>query len=467
MRILADLSIGAVGYSGIPQDAKWLLRTLASIPKTKVDALVYDLRGNGNVATYPLKDHPLSIAILLGLMNVEPGRLDFTDGKLHKIYNKQKEFKMVRVPKMLRDIVWRIFLSAGLTGKDKRMLDKNVDYLVSTMTNHMLYYRVVRGVPQPEINTSEYDIAVFEDSRPVKVSKNTIKVIRYHDALPLVSADTFTQPEIGAPNHYFAIQECLEQGAYYVCNTEATARDLYTLFPQYADKITVIPYAISNNYLKNNVKTNKKFVRQIINLRQSPISGGVSTLDNNRFKYILAVSTIEPRKNWHALFDAYSLLLEKYPNMKIVIAGARGWKNKNIVEKMKTMHTQGKLFFVPNLHPEQLYHLMKNAEMLVYPSVAEGFGLPPIEAQACGIPVLTSDIAPHREAQGEASWYCDPYDVRDMSEKMIQILTNRRMRRIKIKKGLINAQRYSYERISGAWSNYLKRVLKKAALNSK
>lgn len=142
-------------------------------------------------------------------------------------------------------------------------------------------------------------------------------------------------------------------------------------------------------------------------------------------KYIFSVGNIEPRKNYEKLIDAYIKLPRKitdeYP---LVIVGAGGWNNKNILDKIQKAKENGYRIINPKYFvlDKDMPALYTGAQFFVYPSIYEGFGMPPLEAYACGTPVLTSNVASLPEAAGKAAVYLDPFDEKDILEKMKKMI---------------------------------------------
>jgi glycosyltransferase involved in cell wall biosynthesis len=142
--------------------------------------------------------------------------------------------------------------------------------------------------------------------------------------------------------------------------------------------------------------------------------------------YILSVGNIEPRKNYDRLIDAYTALprdiTDKYP---LVIVGAGGWNNKRILEKIQRAKENGYWIINPKqfVHDEDMPALYSGAHCYVFTPIYEGFGMSPLEAYACGTPVLASNVASVPEAAGDAAVYVDPYSVDDISQKLEALIT--------------------------------------------
>jgi alpha-1,3-rhamnosyl/mannosyltransferase len=141
-------------------------------------------------------------------------------------------------------------------------------------------------------------------------------------------------------------------------------------------------------------------------------------------KYILSVGNIEPRKNYGRLIDAYTALPKKitdeYP---LVIVGAGGWNNKDILDKIQQAKENGYKIINPKqfVLDEDMPALYSGATFFVFTPIYEGFGMSPLEAYACGTPVIASKVASVPEAAGKAALYVDPYKVEDITAKMQQM----------------------------------------------
>lgn len=127
-------------------------------------------------------------------------------------------------------------------------------------------------------------------------------------------------------------------------------------------------------------------------------------------KYLLAVSTIDPRKNFNRLIQAY-LTWPNNQNVKLYVVGG-----KNVIySEIECMETvSSNIIWLGRVSDIELAELYRNALGFIYPSLYEGFGLPPLEAMSSGAPVIVSDIPPHREVCGSAAIYVDPYNTASM-----------------------------------------------------
>lgn len=162
-------------------------------------------------------------------------------------------------------------------------------------------------------------------------------------------------------------------------------------------------------------------------------------------KFILFVGSIEPRKNLKNALLAYKSLPQNYKKeFKFLLAGFSGWNNAevmNLIEQEKENIVY--LGYLSNLELAYLYNL---ADVFIYPSLYEGFGLPPLEAMACGTPVIVSNLASIPEVCGESVYYVDAYDVASIAEGIYKIATDEAMRNDMVKKGLERVKLFNWDK---------------------
>lgn len=161
-------------------------------------------------------------------------------------------------------------------------------------------------------------------------------------------------------------------------------------------------------------------------------------------RMILFLGTLEPRKNVGRLIEAYARLERE--GVGLVIAGARGWRYDEIFSQVEAMGLSNRVLF-PGYVPEEEKALWYNAaEVFVFPSLYEGFGLPPLEAMTCGTPVITSNVSSLPEVVGEAGLTVDPRDVEALATAMRRVLRDAGLRRMMSEQGQQQAKRFSWSR---------------------
>lgn len=163
--------------------------------------------------------------------------------------------------------------------------------------------------------------------------------------------------------------------------------------------------------------------------------------------FILFVSTIEPRKNVPTLMRAVWQLVECYKDdVHLVLAGGKGWLYEDAFAVVDELDMDDRVHFVGRVTSEDLLYLYNAAELLAHPAFYEGFGLPPLEAMACGLPVIVSNVASLPEVVGDAGLLIDPHDVDELTVAMWRVLNDGDLRQEMTEKGERQAARFSWER---------------------
>ncbi len=165
-------------------------------------------------------------------------------------------------------------------------------------------------------------------------------------------------------------------------------------------------------------------------------------------KFILSVGTIEPRKNFKTLIKAFNIFKKSYENSKdwqLVIAGKTGWKSEETFDEYKHSPYCNEIIFTGETDDEDLIQLYNQADLFVYPSVFEGFGLPVLEAMTCGLPVIATDTSSVPEVYPNKEFLIDPLDEETMAQKINQVLSDADKKETLIKFSIENAKKFSWE----------------------
>ena len=164
-------------------------------------------------------------------------------------------------------------------------------------------------------------------------------------------------------------------------------------------------------------------------------------------QYILFMGAWNARKNIIRIIEAFELLKNEHGiKHKLVLAGKRAWKDEIIFEKIKSSPFNSEIIIPGYLPYESVPVLMSGADMFIFPSLHEGFGIPPLEAMACGTPVITSGVSSLPEVVGDAGLLVDPYNVSDIASAMYRLISEPGLRETMIGKGLERARLFSWER---------------------
>ena len=164
-------------------------------------------------------------------------------------------------------------------------------------------------------------------------------------------------------------------------------------------------------------------------------------------EYILSVGTLQPRKNLVRLIEAFAIcdLQSAICNLQLVITGKRGWLYEEIFTKVYQLGLEDEVIFTGYVAGSDLPALLSGASLFVMPSLYEGFGLPVLEAMACGVPVVCSNVSSLPEVAGEAAILVDPLDVGGMAAAMEQVLSDEELRAKLSARGFERARRFLWE----------------------
>jgi alpha-1,3-rhamnosyl/mannosyltransferase len=190
-------------------------------------------------------------------------------------------------------------------------------------------------------------------------------------------------------------------------------------------------------------------------LRELGIDGG---------EFLLAVGTIEPRKNLATLVRAFEEVLRERPasGLRLVVAGGRGWLSDPLFETLEKSAVRGRVVLAGYVSDEQLRALYSKCKAFVYPSLYEGFGLPPLEAMSCGAPVLAGDTPAVAEVSGGAARLFDPRDASQLARLILELLDDDTSRRALSEAGLRRAANFSWHRTARATLDVYAEALKRS-----
>ena len=165
--------------------------------------------------------------------------------------------------------------------------------------------------------------------------------------------------------------------------------------------------------------------------------------------YILFVGTLEPRKNLNFLIRSFDQVAKARPDVHLVLAGRRGWMAQSIFDELERRDLLGRVHITGYVRERYLPVLCRQAAAFVYPSLYEGFGMPPLEAMASGTPVIVSRSSSLPEVVGDAGLYVNPLDTDELARAMDSILGDPELAANLRKKGLERAAGFSWKKAAG------------------
>lgn len=222
-----------------------------------------------------------------------------------------------------------------------------------------------------------------------------------------------------------------------------------------SDKIITVSYFTKSEIIRS-YKVDEKKIHVIhngidprrFNVKKTRSDSVVPGEFNITKDYVLTVGNVKPHKNLSTLLKGFDLAVEQKPDIQLVIVGKQdGFLNSdNLSSTLSEMKHADKVVFTGFVPDDSLTSLYKGASLFVFPSLYEGFGLPPLEAQACGIPVLVSDIESLREVCSDSAHYFDPKSVEDLSESIIRLLNlEGNLKNKMIHLGIENVRKFTWD----------------------
>jgi glycosyltransferase involved in cell wall biosynthesis len=162
--------------------------------------------------------------------------------------------------------------------------------------------------------------------------------------------------------------------------------------------------------------------------------------------YVLFVGTLEPRKNINLLIKGFDRIAKKLPDINLVLAGRRGWIAQAIFDELERRDLLGRVHITGYVKEGYLPPLYRQAKALVYPSLYEGFGLPPLEAMSSGTPVIVSKNSSLPEVVGDAGIYIDALSVDEVAAAIEKVLVDEKLASELRRKGLERAAKFSWDK---------------------
>ncbi|MEG4499939.1 glycosyltransferase [Microcoleus sp. F10-C6] len=304
--------------------------------------------------------------------------------------------------------------SLSLTGNYSNLLD--ADSLSRTDIFHTTFYHFPEAVKQ---------------------IKNLKKFATVYDLIPIVLSDLYVGKNDSDYQRMIKSLESITAEDYVLCISQATKNDLL-------DRVKAIdPAKVFVTYLAANPNT---FYQCTDTDKLTAVRNKYSIPDA---QYILAVSTLEPRKNLEHVIRCFAQLVQQQgiKDLYLVLVGAFGWDYEPIFEEIsKGGLSKDRILITGYVADEDLAALYSGALVFVYPSLYEGFGLPPLEAMQCGVPVITSNNSSLPEVVGSAGIMLHPQDADGLCHEMLQLYKSQSLRQQMSRKSLEQAKTFSWER---------------------
>ena len=292
-------------------------------------------------------------------------------------------------------------------------------------------YEISRFIQQSYFNERSFDkvkgiyhepnFLAFNYAGPLVLTVHDLSWIRYPEMHP---AD-----RVRNMNKHF--QRSMERASMIITDSQAIKHEIMDMFGVADARIKSIPLGVESLFRPLNEQETTPVLQQ----------HGLSYQ-----KYILAVGTLEPRKNLSAVLLAYMQLpaniRKHYP---LVLVGMSGWHTSALEKQMAPLVAAGEIRQLGYLEREDLAVVIAGALTLVYPSIYEGFGLPPLEAMTCGVPVIASNVSSLPEVVGDSGLLVNPHDIDDIAKAMETMITAPDIRAASAQKALARSAEFSWD----------------------
>lgn len=241
------------------------------------------------------------------------------------------------------------------------------------------------------------------------------------------------------------IEKSLRRAQMLITDSEFNRREIMDYFSWPAERIVAVPLAAGQEYYPRS---------------RQDVLPTLARFGLEHRGYALFVGTIEPRKNLAVLLDAYeSMPMAERMRIPLVVAGYRGWLSEDVHQRLERAGRQGWLRHLGYVAEEHMPLLFAGARVFLFPSHYEGFGLPVLEAMACGTPVIASSAASIPEAGGDAAMYVAPEDTASWQQHIRLLMEDNARAEAMSKAGLAHAARFSWRQTALQTADVYKRAL--------
>lgn len=257
---------------------------------------------------------------------------------------------------------------------------------------------------------------------------NCLKIVTIHDLIPYIMPETVGKGYL--LKFLRDMPRIIDEANAIITVSEYSKKDILKFFPINSEKIFVTPLAADIMYKPLDKNACKEYLAKKYNIKSS---------------FILYVGGFSARKNVSSLINAYEKISNEIDkDIKLVICGAKKDAIENLINMKLNSKTSENIIFTGFISNEDLPIFYNSCEVFVYPSLYEGFGLPPLEAMSCGTPVITSNTTSIPEVVDNCAILIDPLDIDTLSDKLYKVLTNEVIKRDLSKTGLKHSKKFSW-----------------------
>lgn len=256
----------------------------------------------------------------------------------------------------------------------------------------------------------------------------TCQVTTIHDLHPVKYAQDFSRWHSFISQLF--IRKAIQRSSEIVTISAFVKQDILQLYScADASSISVVHNGVSDRYHE----LSEEVLGEV--LKRYQLSG----------PFILSVSTVAPNKNIGRTLDAYAEIADEI-DQDLVFVGSMGWRQRGIMQQAEERGIQHRVHYLGFVSDEDLVSLYNLADVFLYPSLYEGFGIPPLEAMRCGTPCVGSNVTSLPEVLGDAAWLVDPENVVDIAAGVREFCKNEGLRMQYISRGMVQSRQYSWNK---------------------
>lgn len=295
---------------------------------------------------------------------------------------------------------------------------------------YRLWYRLRLPLPV-QLVTGPIDLYHSPDFVLPPVSGRIPTILTVHDLSFVHYPETFPPALVSYLNR--VVPWSIARATHVLADSAATQHDLLRIYHIPEKKVSVLYSGVHPRFQIVHDQPQKDVVRERYGLGNNP--------------YVLALGTIQPRKNYGLLIQAFLRLASDIPH-NLVIVGGKGWLYESLLSEIEGLSDRGRIIFPGFVADADLPTLYSAADLFAFPSLYEGFGLPLLEAMACGVPVLSSNASSLPEVvdnRGESAILLPPDDETAWSNAIFDVLNDKNKQDRLIKAGLQRASQFTWQ----------------------
>ena len=319
--------------------------------------------------------------------------------------------------------------------------------LLPWVRNHVPFaYTLRRSVQNHQFakRTQQQRFNIYHEPGTLLLPFDGPTVLTVHDLAWIRYPQTHPPRRVQAMNKYF--EPGLSRASLILTDSEFIKRELTDMFGVPPERIRSVPLGVEPMFRPCSAEETQSLLN-----RYNLMHG----------QYLLTVGTLEPRKNLQTVLHAYMLLPQKIrKRFPLVLAGIKGWHMSALEQQIAPLVAAGEIRQLGYLPREELATVIAGALALIYPSIYEGFGLPPLEAMACGVPVIASGVSSLPEVVGDAGLLIDPHDTEAVAQAMQRLITDPGIRLHLSQKALARSARFSWGKCVEQTIDVYRQVLK-------